>query len=58
MWRNPTDAEEMADVFLLLIHLADGEGVNLLEAGAAKLKKNQARKWGKPDSEGVVEHVR
>lgn len=52
------DAEEMADVFLLLIHLSHGENVDLLEEARKKLAKNKARKWGTPDAQGVVEHLR
>jgi hypothetical protein len=54
----PTDPEEMADVFILLANLAGFVGVNLAEAVAAKHAKNKARTWGKPDADGVVEHVR
>ncbi len=55
---HPTDPAEMADIALLLGHLAAGVGVNLAEAAARKLAVNRARQWGKPDVEGVVEHVR
>ena len=54
---NPTDPEEMADVFMLLGHLAAGAGVDLAAAARAKLEKNRRRKWGAPDAEGVVEHI-
>ncbi len=55
---NPTDGEEMADVMMLLAHLAAGEGIDLAEEVHKKLAKNQLRKWGVPDGEGVVEHIR
>ncbi len=54
--RAPHDVEEMADVFLLLAHLSDG--LDLAGAVRAKLDKNKQRTWGKPDADGVVEHVR
>lgn len=54
----PLDPEEMADVFILLANLWKFTGVDLPCAVAAKLAKNRARKWGKPDAQGVVEHVR
>lgn len=54
----PLDPEEMADVFILLANLWKLTGVDLPCAVAAKLAKNRARKWGKPDAQGVVEHVR
>lgn len=47
--------EEMADVFLLLAHVSDG--IDLAGAVRAKLEKNRRRKWGKPDQDGVVEHI-
>jgi hypothetical protein len=50
--------DEMADVFLLLVALAKECGVDLAHAVAAKLEENYARTWGKPDADGVVEHVR
>lgn len=52
---DPTDVEEMADVFILLSHLSDGR--DLVGAVRAKLEKNKARTWGTPDADGVVEHV-
>lgn len=55
---NPTDEEEMADIFLLLIHLARGTKTDLINAAYQKLRKNQQREWGTPDADGVVEHVR
>lgn len=55
---NPTDPEEMADIFLLLIDIAKVTNTDLRAAVEAKLAKNKARKWGKPDAAGVVEHIR
>jgi NTP pyrophosphatase (non-canonical NTP hydrolase) len=55
---TPSDGEEMADVLLLLLHLADGEGIDVITEAAKKLAKNKRRVWGKPDASGVVEHVR
>lgn len=54
--RDPHDVEEMADVFILLSHISDGH--DLHSAVRAKLEKNKARKWGSPDAQGVVEHIR
>lgn len=51
-------AGELADCFLLLLHLAHRFDISLLGAADYKFTKNQARTWGKPDAEGVVEHVR
>lgn len=54
----PLDPAEMADVALLLFHLASKVGVDLRAAIAAKLAINRARAWGEPNPEGFVEHVR
>ncbi|MGI9501537.1 MAG: dATP/dGTP pyrophosphohydrolase domain-containing protein [Geminicoccaceae bacterium] len=54
---NPTDPSEMADVFLLLVWLADLTGTDLCGAIEDKIDINEHRKWGKPDSQGVVEHL-
>lgn len=35
--------DELADVFLYLVHLADVVGVNLLEVAEAKIKRNEQR---------------
>lgn len=52
--------EEYADCFLLLYGSAIKYGmtwdtINL--AISRKMDKNEKRKWGKPDAEGVVEHT-
>lgn len=57
---DPENPYEMADVLLLLSHLARGKGgpnVSLSQAVIEKQKINRNRKWKKPDSQGVVEHV-
>lgn len=59
--KDPENPEEMADVLLLLSHLARGKGgpgVSLVRAVLSKQEKNRAREWGKPDCDGVVEHIR
>ena len=52
---NPTDVEEMADIFFLLVGASSDH--DLVAAVRAKLNKNQRRQWGTPDATGVVEHV-
>lgn len=52
---------EMADVFMLLLDTATHFGVNaneLITITYNKLDINKKRKWGKPDVNGVVEHIR
>lgn len=51
-------ALESADCFLLLLHLAHRCGFSLIDAAETKFAANKRREWGKPDAEGVVEHVR
>jgi predicted house-cleaning noncanonical NTP pyrophosphatase (MazG superfamily) len=58
LMQNPDDSEELADILLLVGHLAHKLGINPAMETMYKLKKNMARKWGSPDTEGVVEHVR
>jgi len=54
----PNDAEEMADVVLLIANLAYTMGVSsLAEVVNRKAALNRTREWGKPDASGVVEHV-
>jgi hypothetical protein len=55
---DPTDAEEIADCAMLVIGVANKAGVDLASAIAAKLAVNRARKWGKRNAEGFVEHER
>lgn len=51
-------AHEIADVFILLAAVTHLSGIDLEEAVEGKMKINRARKWGKPDAQGVVEHIR
>ncbi len=62
---EPDSAEEMADCAILLAHaksrlddIAEDHNVNLPEAVREKLSVLRKRKWGEPDSDGVIEHVR
>ncbi|OHB92589.1 MAG: hypothetical protein A2Z57_03355 [Planctomycetes bacterium RIFCSPHIGHO2_12_39_6] len=52
---------EYADCFMLLIdsaaHFPIGTGA-LLNAVEKKLEINKKRKWGEPDKNGVVEHIK
>lgn len=52
--------EELADCMMLLLDCSCHLGVNadeLVTASFNKLEVNKNRVWGKPDSEGVVEHI-
>ena len=59
-WSPPPErlAEELADVFMILAHTAAFVGVDLARAVAEKLAICKTRKWGNPDADGIVEHVR
>ena len=56
--KRPASGEEMADVLLLLLHLAFKQGVDLTAEVRSKFVINQGRTWGKPDPDGVIEHIR
>lgn len=52
---------EFADCFMLLILIAKMEGLSandLIESTNLKLGINKNRAWGKPDKDGIVEHIR
>jgi len=51
-------AEEAADVFLLLLHLAQGGDFSLLAAAHEKYAEVRERTWDAPDAAGVIEHLR
>jgi len=50
--------EEAADCVLLLLQFAYREGFSLQAEIVKKHAVNRQRKWGQPDEDGVVEHVR
>lgn len=54
----PADRLEVADVLMLAFALADVEGIDPAAAVLDKLAIVRTRRWGKPDADGVVEHVR
>jgi len=54
-------ASEYADCFMLLLDSASHFSPSaemLIEYTRKKLEINRQRKWGKPDGNGVVEHIR
>lgn len=55
---NPTDGEEMADIMLLLGHLFAVTDKDPVYEVRRKLEICRQRKWGPPDADGVVEHIR
>lgn len=52
---------EFADCFMLLLDSAYHFGINtegLINLAREKLRINKTRKWGNPDKNGVVEHIK
>lgn len=49
--------KEIADIFILGIHAAHGEGIDLYDAIAEKFEIVKKRKWQAPDEDGVIQHV-
>lgn len=54
----PASGEEMADMVMILSHLAYAHGIDLMAEIGKKLEVCRARRWGQPDADGVIEHVR
>lgn len=57
----PTDVEEYADCFLLILDAARRAGISplqLIEAAQQKLEINKRREWPGPVDDQPVEHVR
>lgn len=53
--------DEFADCFILICNAAAKYGLSanqLLAVSERKMEVNKARKWGKPDANGVVNHVK
>ncbi len=56
--QNSHRPEESADCLILLLHHAHRVGYDLLEEAKKKFEIIKKRKWGEPDKEGVVEHIK
>jgi len=58
---DPNKRLEFADCFFLLFGAADADGMtyqDICEAIQEKFEINKSRKWGKPDKNGVVNHIK
>lgn len=58
---KPERRLEFADCFFLLFGAAAADGMtyqDICQAIQEKLEVNKARKWGKPDENGVVKHIK
>jgi NTP pyrophosphatase (non-canonical NTP hydrolase) len=49
---------EVADCILLLLHLAYKKGFSARDAIREKFEICKTRKWGPPDANGVIRHVK
>lgn len=57
----PDDRMEYADCLILLLdafRMTGGNAEDLIDACYEKLEINRNRRWGTPDENGVVEHIR
>lgn len=52
------EPEEAADVLILLFQHAYSTGYDLMYEARKKMAINYKRKWGPPDAEGVIEHIK
>ena len=52
------EPDEAADCFLLLLHHAHKGGYDLFKEAQKKFGIIQQREWGKPDKDGVTEHLK
>lgn len=58
---NPNQNLEFADCFILLFGAANSAGMsyqNIIDAINQKMEINYQRHWGKPNEDGVVNHVK
>jgi len=61
MEKNPGKAHEYADCIFLIYGAAAKSGMSyddIVKAIEEKFLINQHRQWGKPDANGVVEHIK
>ncbi len=58
---DPTDLMEYADCYSLLADIAAKNDIYLSDIHSAAIRKleiNKKRKWGKPNADGSVEHIK
>jgi NTP pyrophosphatase (non-canonical NTP hydrolase) len=58
---DPNKRMEFADCFILLFGAASSDGMTYADICAAideKMQVNYSRKWGKPNENGVVNHIK
>jgi NTP pyrophosphatase (non-canonical NTP hydrolase) len=58
---NPNQNLEFADCFILLFGAANSAGMSyqkIIESINQKMEINYHRQWGKPNEDGVVNHVK
>lgn len=55
--KNPTNADEFADVAILVLDIANLQGINLEEAISKKMELNKKREWKVDKETGIMSHV-
>ena len=55
---DPSDPDEIADCLMLLIGICGKLDLDPMRILRCKLEINKNRRWGEPDADGVVEHIR
>ena len=61
IYRKPERRLEFADCFFLLFGAAAEDGMSyqdIINCISEKFEINKARKWGAPDENGVINHIR
>lgn len=58
---DPFDPMEYADILLLLVDAARNAGITgdeMIDYAYRKLEINKSRKWGSPNPDGSIEHIK
>ena len=58
---DPKDVMEYADCYSLLVDIAAKNGIYLSDIHSAAIRKlaiNKKRKWGSPNPDGSIEHIK
>lgn len=58
LMEKPHDGREMADIYLILLHHAEAHGIDLAKVAKEKFEIVKNRKWGHPDKNGIIHHLK
>lgn len=50
--------EEAADLFIVLLSIANHRGFDLFQEAKKKIDINKKRKWSKPNKFGLIHHIK